>query len=401
MRILFVNHTGAVSGGERSLMRLARGLQQSHSVYLAVACPPDGPLAQLVDRAGIRRFSVPAFEASFRLHALRTPVALARLGVSGVAVARTARRYGADLLHANSTRAGLMGAIARRLGAPPMVLRAHEHIPLTRAGRAVRLVLVHSSGAVVAVSGDVAQRLNKGLGRAAVTFVHNSIDRERFDPERRTPAPVREELDIPTGAALVGQVAQITPWKGQDTAIRAVAELRRGGVDVHLLLIGEVTFAGKGVRHDNRAFEDRLHRLAEELAVGEAVHFLGRRDDVPELLLALDLSLLPSWNEPFGLVTVESMAMGTPPLVSSVGGGPEIVEDGVSGRVLPPRPPQVWAHAAAQLLSNSGALSRMGVAARAAAVGFSDAAQARAMLAVYERVLAHPQNRKLLNESTR
>jgi glycosyltransferase involved in cell wall biosynthesis len=91
--------------------------------------------------------------------------------------------------------------------------------------------------------------------------------------------------------------------------------------------------------------------------------------------------------------------MGTPPLVSSVGGGPEIVEDGVSGRLLPPGPPRLWACAAAQLLRNSGALSGMGVAARAAAFGFSDAAQAREMLAVYERVLAHPQDRKLLNES--
>ncbi len=64
-----------------------------------------------------------------------------------------------------------------------------------------------------------------------------------------------------------------------------------------------------------------------------------------------DLSLLPSWDEPFANVMLESMAMGTPLLVSSVGGGPELVEDGVTGRVLPPRQPEAWATAARELLA--------------------------------------------------
>ena len=77
------------------------------------------------------------------------------------------------------------------------------------------------------------------------------------------------------------------------------------------------------------------------------MHFLGQRDDVPEILRALDLSLLPSWEEPFGLVTVESMAVGTPPLVSDVGAGPELVDDGVTGRMLRAQAtPTLWARAA-------------------------------------------------------
>ena len=93
-----------------------------------------------------------------------------------------------------------------------------------------------------------------------------------------------------------------------------------------------------------------------------AVHFLGQRRDVPEIMRALDLTLLPSWEEPFGLVTVESLALGTPPLVSANGAGPELVADGVTGRLLPPRQPSAWAAAARELLEDRTALRRMAAA---------------------------------------
>ncbi len=97
-------------------------------------------------------------------------------------------------------------------------------------------------------------------------------------------------------------------------------------------------------------------------ASADAVHFLGQRNDVPEILAELDLSLLPSWEEPFGLAVVESMAMGVPPLVTAVGAGPELVEDRVTGRLLPPRDPAAWAAAARELLSQPELLDRMGAA---------------------------------------
>jgi glycosyltransferase involved in cell wall biosynthesis len=385
MRILAVNHTAAVSGAELSLMRLVDGLRGEHT--LAVACPLAGALPELLQRSGVQHLDLPAFEASLRLHPLQTPLGVAQLLRGGVATARVAKRFGADVVHANSLRAGLMGAVARRLGGPPLVVRAHEHPPPSRMGRVVRNLLASSAGAVVAVSRHTADGFNHGLAEPVAETVYNSIDHGRFDPERVTPAPLRAELGLSPEAALLGQVAQITPWKGQGTSIRALAQLREGGVDAHLVVVGEVTFAGKAVRFDNRAYLRELHELTEQLGLAGAVHFLGRRDDVPELLAALDLSLLPSWNEPFGMVTVESMAMATPPLVSALGAGPELVEDGVTGRLLDPRGPGAWAQAAGELLGDRTALARMGAAARQAASGFRDADQAAAITAVYERVL--------------
>jgi L-malate glycosyltransferase len=385
VNVLFVNHTAAASGAELALMRLIEGLRDEHRV--AVACPPNGPLAELVDAAGVSRHTIPAFEASLRLDAVQTPVGIARLVAGGAALTRVIRRVRPDVLHANTPRAGLMSAVVRRIGGPPVVVRAHEHLEPTPAGRATRFVLAHSASAVLAVSQDTARQLNDGLRRPVATHVYNAFDRARFDPERVAPADVREELGIAPRSPLLGHVAQITPWKGQDTSIRALADLRRGGLDAHLLLVGGIAFAGKTVRYDNHGFERELHRLAGELDLGGVVHFLGPRPDVPQILGALDLSLLPSWSEPFANVMLESMAMGTPLLVSEVGGGPELVQDGVSGRLLPPCDPQRWAAAARELLGDPPELARMGEHARAATGPFSDERHAADMLAVYERVL--------------
>ena len=385
MRILFVNHTAAASGAEWALLRLIEGLRADHSV--AAACPAPGPLADALDAAGVQRFTVPPFEASLRLHPVHTPAALARLPAAAVALIRAARRHGSQIVHANTPRAGLMAGLAAKPGGPPVVVRAHEALPDSPLGRAIRFALAGSAAEVVTVSRDTARRFNQGLARPLASPVYNSFDRDRFDPERVAPAPIREELGIALDAPLLGQVAQITPWKGQDTAIRALAELRAGGLDAHLLLVGEIAFAGTQVRYDNEGFLRGLHELVGALGVREAVHFIGRRGDVPALLRALDLSLLPSWDEPFANVMLESMAMRTPLLVTDVGGGPELVEDGVSGRLLPPRRPEIWAAAAAGLLADPEALVGMGLRAREATAGFSDERHAREMLEVYERVL--------------
>jgi glycosyltransferase involved in cell wall biosynthesis len=383
MRILFANHTSAWSGGEVSLMRLLEGLRADHDV--CVACPPAGALADAVDRAGIDRLPLPTVDASLRPHPIQTPIGLAQLASGGLALGRAARRFRADVIHANSTRVGIMSSIAP----VPYVVRAHEHVPLTRMGRAIRALLVRTAGGVAAVSDYTAAKFNEGLAQPLATRVYNSIDHERFNVSVE-PAPLREQLGLGPDAALLGQVAQITPWKGQDVAIRTLAGVRRGGVDAHLVVAGDVVFGGKGVRYDNHSFRRSLDGLVGELGVRDAVHFLGQRDDAPEVLRALDLSLLPSWEEPFGLVTVESMAVSTPPLVGEVGAGPELVDDRVSGRTLPPKDPDAWVRAAVELLRDRDDLKRMSHAGPPAASRFTDNAHARGMLAVYQGAVAPP-----------
>jgi glycosyltransferase involved in cell wall biosynthesis len=384
MRILFANHTGSVSGAELALLRLLGGLRAEHQ--LVVACPDEGRLPAALDHAGIQRTAIPSFEASFRPHPLHTPAGLASLMAGGGALALAARRLRADVLYANSTRCGLMGAVARGFGAPATVVRVHDHLPRTRSGRIVQSTIAGTAGAVLAVSDYTAARFNEGLRRPVATRVYNSIDHERFDPNRVTPARLREELRIDARALLIGQVAQITPWKGQADAIRTLADLRRSGIDAHLAIVGEIAFEGPLVRYDNPAYLAELHELVRALSIADAVHFLGHREDVPAVFAELDLSLLPSWEEPFGLVVIESLAMGTPAFVASGSGAAELVEDGISGRVLPPRRPERWADAIRELGRDRAILERMASRGPERAAGFRDDVHAREIAGHLERV---------------
>ena len=382
MRILFANHTGSWSGAEVSLMRVVEGLRRDHEV--GVACPAEGPLREAVERVGVSWLEVPNVDVSLRPHPIHTPVGLWQLRSAGAALARASRQWRADVIHANTPRAGLMGALAQRLGAAPMIVRAHEHLPPSPIGRVSRAVIVRNARAVAAVSEFTAEKFNEGLPRPVATRVYNSVDLARLEAGRRRPAPLRAELGLAPGSFLLGQVAQITPWKGQDTAIRALAGVRAAGLDAHLAIVGKVVFGGKRVRHDNHAYQAELEQLVAELELGHAVHFLGQRTDVAEVLAALDLSLLPSWEEPFGLVTVESMAAGTPPLVSANGAGPELVHDGVTGRLVAPEQPAAWAAAARDLLEDPEALKRIAERGPTAAARFNDAAHASEMLTLYQ-----------------
>ncbi len=385
MRILFANHTSAWSGAEVALMRLANELRREHDV--AVACPSGGPLADAVDAAHIPRLALPEVDVSMRLHPVATPRGLAKMSSGGLALARAASRFRADVIHANTMRVGLMASVAVRAGAPPVVLHTHDRLVLSPMGRTIRAVVLKSVSEVIAVSDFTARTFNAGLDHPVATRVYNSVDHERLDPTVVRPAPLRRDLGISEDALLLGQVAQITPWKGQATAIRAVAEVRAGNIDAHLLIVGGVAFTGMGVRYDNRAYLTELEDLVDQLEVRGAVHFLGQRDDVPEVMRALDLTLLPSEEEPFGLVTVESMALGTPPLVSNAGAGPELVEDGVTGRLLPFNEPKAWAAAVRELALDRPAMALMGRRGRDSAARFRGDVQAREVVAAYRRAL--------------
>ena len=386
MRILFVTHTGAWSGAEANLGRLIGSLGADHET--AVACSPRGRFAAEMDRIAVPRFTIPAAEASFRLDPIQTPRGAATLAIAGAALRRAARRFQPDVIHAGTVRAGLIAAVAGVVRGSPLVVSVHDNLPRGRLGHAVRRVIAHSADQVIAVSRFTAGRFNEGLATPVADCVYNGIDHDRFDPLVVAPAALRAELQLADGAALLGVVGQITPWKGQDTAIRALAQLRARGLDAHLLIVGRVVFAGSQVRFDNHAFLRALHRLTADLGLADSVHFLGQRGDVPGVLRALDLLLVPSWDEPLASVVMESAAMGTPAVVSSVGGAPELLVHGVSGMVVAPTDPGPWADAVARLLGDEPARDRMGEHARRSAARFKDETHAREMVAAYDRALS-------------
>jgi len=387
MRVLYVNQTAQVSGAERSLLALLDGL--GPAVDRIVVCP-DGELAASVAERGIGRYRIVGTQASFRLRPVRTGRALAEIGRSAVEVRRLAARVEADLIHANTTRASLIALLARSRNGPPVLAHIRDWAPRSLLSRLVLGLIGNRAGLVVANSAYVARQFDGLRLRRPVRVVHNPVDLGRFNPLVVDRTVARRVLELAGEAVALAVIAQLTPWKGQDDAIRALAELSAGGRDVVLLLAGSAKFAGPRTSFDNVAFERELHALAARLDVAERVRFLGERSDVPQVLAATDILLVPSWREAFGRIAVEGMAMGVPVVATEVGGPAEIVRPGIDGLLLQPRRPKLWAEKLEPLVDDSEGRRRIGASGRARAALFSVPAHASRMLEIYRTVAPAP-----------
>jgi glycosyltransferase involved in cell wall biosynthesis len=355
--VLFVNQTSTMSGAERSLLELLSGMPTE--AVAGVACP-SGPLAGELARRGVRRWPTRGTEVSFRLHPVHTTRGLAEMAADGVRVRLAARRAGAVLLHANTARAGLIGAAAATAGGPPLVVHVRDWLPPGRTAAFTADVLVRSARAVVVNSEHVRRQLPAPPPGCRMEVVHNPVDTARFDPDRVDAAAARAGLGLAPGDTVLAVVGQLTPWKGQDDAVRITAALRDAVPGLRLLIAGSAKFTAAGTRFDNAAYERDLRRLVVDLGLGDAVVFAGERSDVPAVMAAADLVLVPSWQEAFGRVALEAMAMRVPVAVTSHGGPAELVRDGVDGLVLAPRDPDGWAAAVGPLLADPERRAEMG-----------------------------------------
>jgi glycosyltransferase involved in cell wall biosynthesis len=216
--------------------------------------------------------------------------------------------------------------------------------------------------------------------------VHSPVDLERFDPGRvdRATARARLGLDAQPALAVVGQ---ITPWKGQATALQALALLKRELPQVRLLVVGSVKFAAAGTRYDNAGYLRSLEEMTAALGLAENVRFMGERADVPEVLRAVDLLLVPSSEEPFGRVVLEAMAMETAVIATARGGPAEVIEDGVTGMLVAPGEPAAWAQAASDLLGDADRRREMGRQGRRTAMKLGRPRHVESVMGAYRELL--------------
>jgi glycosyltransferase involved in cell wall biosynthesis len=384
VRVLAVNHTSQVSGGERSLLLLLSAFPRA--VTAALACPP-GDLAREASALGVRVLPIPSTDCSLKLHPWRTARGLAELGAMSLAVRRHVRAFRPNVVHANSIRAGLVTAGIPLHGRIPVIVHVRDALPEGRASTLTLNVLGRSGSMLVANSAYTAQRIASVEDAPPPRIVHNAVDLDRFDPARMQRAACRARLGLPDSAPVLAVLAQITPWKGQDDAVRILAGVKASHPDARLLLIGSAKFVSKSTRYDNTAYLESLRRLIAELGLSDDVELLGERADVPEILRAVDVVLVPSWEEPFGRTVIEAMAMEVPVVATAVGGPSEVIRDGEDGFLLLPRQPERWVPVVDRLLSDPHLRASMGRSARLHAHRFRLSAHVEAVMAVYEDLL--------------
>jgi glycosyltransferase involved in cell wall biosynthesis len=231
----------------------------------------------------------------------------------------------------------------------------HSHVKCARWMSRPLLWAMGQADALVAISAFVAQSLvEMGYSPARTHVILNAINLQAWD-WRFDGNATRAALGIPAGAPLIACAARLFRAKGQGEVVRAVAAVRSRFPTIRLLIIGS---DDRQVMRES--FTEELKGLVGSLGLQEHVIFTGQRSDMPALMAAADVFMLPSDEEPFGLVFAEAMAMKRPVVALANGGTPEVVEHGKSGFLCPPNDAGSLAEHLRRLLEDVDLRARMG-----------------------------------------
>jgi len=302
------------------------------------------PMAEAGRAAGLRTYRTP-FEFYFDYGSPRfNPARYLSFVRQGVGIVR---EHGIKVLHANSAAAAQWLLPVGRITRVPVL--AHLHIDYRRRSRFV--CLLHQADLIVGVSRQVTQDfLRDGIPFVRTHTIYNGIDFARLI--RGPLGDARHDLGIARDAVVITSVGSLVSRKGQDILIRAFAKLPAQR-DIRLLIASEGP--------ERAAYQ----ALVAELGLGAKVRFVGYYPNVPALYRATDIMALASRADAFGLVLAESGYFGLPTVATRVGGIPEVIEDGVTGLLVPPDDPDALAAALLRLIDDPALRARYGQAAKA------------------------------------
>lgn len=354
--VLFTESSPHLGGQELQLLQQMAALEAC-GVGATLACRPGSAVAERARQAGLNRLELPLRRATD----VASLAALRRFIVE--------RRPAAVIGHSgHDANLGLLAAWSVR--ARPRLLRSKTYLagrhpsPLTHS-RLVDAVLVPSAWMREQLL------LAPGIAPDRVQVLYPGVDfaRLRSQAGLPLPEPLRRWLAEGEGGPLVVQVGMLRGEKGHALALQAVADVVRRFPGLRYLA------AGSGPERE------ALEQQAQALGLAARVRFEPVHPVAP-VLAAADLLLMPSSREPLGMAQVEALGLGIPVLASRVGGIPETVRDGATGRLLPPDDPAVWAEAMATHLADPLALRRLAEAGRGEVEArFSVQANTRSLLA--------------------
>jgi len=380
LRVVYLDHTARLSGGELALLRL---LPHLDGVQPHVVLAEDGPLADALVAAGVsveviamgeRGRDVRKADVGLRL----SPLALASSVLYVVRLARRLRQLDPDLVHTNSLKSGLYGCAAARLARVPVVWHVRDRISddyLPRgAVRLVRWMVRRQTDAVIANSRTTLATINV----PAVSAVIYSV-------VPRVVEAGHSFLRVPEdGNGLVfGMVGRIALWKGQDLFIEAFARAFPRGPN-RAVIIGAPMF-GK----DEAQFAADLSTRVRQLGLVDRLEFRGFCSDVWSQLSKIDVLVHASKTpEPLGQVVLEGMAAGLPVIASRAGGPEELITHGVNGMLSAPGDVGALAEALVELASSADLRCRLSTAARERACEFLPDRISPQVISLYHQVVA-------------
>jgi glycosyltransferase involved in cell wall biosynthesis len=339
--------SGAGGGAQVHVQNLVSGLDTA-LFDVEVISLSDGPAIRRMRAAGITVHVVDASEDDEA-----TALVLGLLARRPPEVVHN-HMYRAEV---TGTRAALILA-EQGLPRPYIVSTVHSSRVRNEEDRALMRRLTPSMDRLIAVSRAIVAKLEaEGRTGVPVELIYNGVDLERYNYTEAC-CTLPDEYGFAEGSPLVGVIARLEPEKGHATLIDAWPQVLERLPDARLLIVGEGS-----QRPILEAQAEALDLLGEQCSgdrcvgtrgarPGAKVVFTGLRDDVPAVTAALDVAVLPSYREAQGLAILEAMALRRPVVATAVGGVPEMVEDGRTGLLVPPRDADALATAIYRLLTD-------------------------------------------------
>ena len=323
LTILFVIGSMEIGGAEKQVYSLIRHLHDRTHLCHVFALESDGPLAHLFKDIGVSLHSGGLRKGDVS----RAPW---KLVLAEWKLIWCIKKLCPAVVHSLLPLATFMGALAGRMARVPAVITSRRalgkhqerHILLRPidlfANRLSHRVTVNSK----AVWKDTVSRDH--IEPKKLVLIHNGVDLLTFESAQTFREETRRKLGIKPWERVIIIVANLIAYKGHRDLLEAAQEVLEHIPQAVFLLVGE----DRGIGRD-------LKKIAIDLGIAAKIRFLGLRHDIPSLMAASDLSVLPSYEEGFSNVILESMAAGLPVVATRVGGNPEAIADGVTGWLVP------------------------------------------------------------------
>lgn len=281
--------------------------------------------------------------------------------------AQALRRDRTQILHSYNFYANMFSIPAAKLAGVPCIVASIRDMGIYLSPmklRAQRLVCRLADRIVVNAGAIRDWLVEQGYPADKIVVIRNGVDTTRFGG-RNDGAALRSEFGIPPQAPLVVMLARLNPSKGVDCFFEAAVKIRERRPDAHYLAVGECyTRNAEGEIVVDGAYRQALQDRVMSLGLADRLHFAGLRKDVPQILAAAAVSVLPSLSEGISNTLLESMAAGAPVVATRVGGTPEVIRDGEHGLLIPPGDPQATADAILAVLGDPALAARLGAGGR-------------------------------------
>lgn len=371
MRVSHLIKAKQIGGAERHLLMLLPALiKRGIDTRLLVMIEPDKPMDDLFAEAAERGIPTEAI----LVHGNTDLVLINR-------IRSKLAEHKPDILHTHLIHADSFGMPAGKLAGVPHLITTRHNDDDFRNQAIVKLasgVMWTGFSACICISEavkDFVLRVEHAPSEK-LYVVRYGAEHERFpdDAYKTARRNLLELLALPPEAQLIGMACRLVEQKGLPYALKALELLVPNYPNAHLVIAG-----------DGEMLHELKHKAAD-LEIADHVHFLGWRSDVPQIMMGLDIFLIPSLWEGFGLVALEAMSKRLPVIASRVSALPEVVAEGETGLLIPPKDPEAIVSAISLLLDDRALAAHMGLLAEdRVEQAFSVDRMADETLAVYRR----------------